>query len=402
MSEFSDHPLSRSRWGVVVLASLVIFGPIAIDMYLPAMPQIGRQFGADSGAVQWTLSAFLAGFCVGMLVYGPVSDAVGRRPVLLFGIVLFLVASVMCALAPDLDWLIVARFFQAVGGGAPAVMSRTMVRDIFPRNDAARVLSMVALVTALTPMLAPLVGGQVLTVASWSAIFVVLAAFSAVVLAVSLRWVPETYPPERRSGLRLGSAVGAYARLATDRAAWGCVLAAGGAFAAMFAYIAGTPFVYIDYFAVSPQAYGLLFAINIVAQMACTWINGRLVRRRDLLDLSRWAARGGLAGAGVLAVSAFTGWGGLAGIAVPLLAVVGVTVVQASNLTARMMALYPHNAGAAVAALTASMFGAGAVSSLAVSLLNDGTPRAMALVILGCAAVSAAGAARWFSAGRSG
>lgn len=401
MSEFSDHPLARSRWGVVVLASLVIFGPIAIDLYLPAMPQIGRQFAVDSGAVQWTLSAFLAGFCLGMLVYGPVSDAVGRRPVLLFGIVLFLVASVMCALAPNVGWLIAARFFQAVGGGAPAVMSRTIVRDIFPRHDAARVLSMVALVTALTPMLAPLIGGQILTVAPWPVVFAVLAAYAALVLLVSLRTIPESYPVERRSGLRLGAAMAIYGRLATDRAAWGCVLAAGGSFAAMFAYIAGTPFVYIDYFGVPPQAYGLLFAANIVSQMACTWINGRLVRGGDLLVLSRRAGWIGLAGAVLLTLSALTGWGGLAGIAVSLLPVIGVTVALSSNLTARMMALYPHNAGAAVAALTASMFGAGALSSLAVSLFNDGTPKAMALVILGCALVSVAGSARWFSAGRT-
>lgn len=397
-SDRARHPLATSRWGVPILASLVVFGPISIDLYLPALPDIARAFGAGTGALQWTLSAFLAGFCLGMLVYGPVSDAVGRRPVLLFGIVLFVLASLACAFAPSAAQLIGLRFFQAVGGGAAAVMGRAIVRDIYPRHDGARILSLVALVTAITPMLAPLAGAQILRLFGWPAIFLLLALYGALVLVLAWRAVAESHPPARRTQLRLGAAAAVYGRLLADRAAWGCVLCAGGTFGAMFAYIAATPFVYIEHFGVSPQAYGLLFALNIVSQMAGTYLNSRMVRLGAVVRMSRAAARLALAGASLLLLAGLSGWGGLGLVAVALLPVIGVSVLQSSNMTARIMALYPDNLGAAAAALTSSMFGLGALSSFCVSLFNDGTPLAMGVVVFICCAIALLGTTRHFMA----
>ncbi len=392
----SCHPLAHSRWGVALLASLAVFTPMAIDMYLPALPTIGRDLGTGDSQMQWTVSIFLLGSCVGMLAYGPISDSFGRRGVMLSGIAVFIAASLACAAAADAGTLIGLRFLQAAGGGGAAVMSRAIVRDIFPRAECARVLSLVALVTAITPMLAPLVGGQVLAAAGWRGIFLVLAAYGFVALALAWVRIPESHPAEHRAGLKLWAAVAVYAQLLRDRAAWGCVLCAGGTFAAMFVYIAGTPFVYIEHFGVSPQLYGVLFGLNIVSQMIGTYLNSRLLARHSLMTLSRWAAAVGLAGGTALLAAGLSGQGGLIAIVLPLLLVVGVSVLQASNMTARIIALYPDNAGAA-AALTSAMFGLGAVSSLGVSLLNDGTPLAMGLIIFLCCALAAAGLSPLFA-----
>lgn len=391
MTPFSTHPLAQSRWNFVILASLVVFGPLGIDLYLPAMPAIGRDFGATAGQVQWSLTSFLAGFCGGMLFYGPVSDAFGRRPVMLLGVASFALVSFACAFADDAVSLAVLRFLQAIGGGASAVMARAIVRDIFPGHEVARMLSLMALATALAPMLAPLIGGWILKVAPWPWIFVTLGAYSLFALALVWRTTPESHPPERRGGLKLLPAILIYGALLKDRAAWGCVLCAGGVFAAMFAYIGGTPFVYIEHFGVSPQIYGFLFGVNIVAQMGCTYANSRLVKTHDPVTLSRWASGAALIAGVALAAVGASGWGGLFAIAAPLFVIVGVTGQLAANMTTRIMALYPNNTGAATAALTSSMFGLGALSSFAVSLLHDGSPWAMCLVILVCVAVSALG-----------
>lgn len=385
------HPLTRTRWGLIILASLAIFGPLSIDLYLPALPQIGRDLGVDAGMMQWTLSGFLLGFCIGMLIYGPVSDAIGRRPVILFGIALFIVASLACAFARSIELLIALRFLQAFGGGAAAVLGRAIVRDIYPRDAAARILSLVALVTAITPMMAPLVGGQLLYFWDWTAVFWLLAVYGVIAFAITWFAIPEPHPPERRSGLRLSAAMAVYGRLLTDRAAWGCVLCAGGTFAAMFAYIAGTPFVYIEHFQVSPQLYGFLFGINILSQMLFTVTNSRLVSRWPLTTLSLRAALIAFASSIPLLLAGVFGVGGLWAIVLPLLPIIGVTAMQSSNMTARIMALYPNNVGAAAAALTSACFGCGAVSSFLVSLLNDGTPTAMVVVVCLCCAIAVLG-----------
>jgi DHA1 family bicyclomycin/chloramphenicol resistance-like MFS transporter len=371
-----------------MLAALVVFGPLAVDLYLPALPAIGQDLGVPAGQVQTTLTAFLAGFCLGMLIYGPVSDAIGRRPVALFGTVLFLGSSLACAFAPSVEWLAALRFVQAIGGGATAVMGRSMVRDVFPGPGMARALSLVALVTAITPMLAPLLGGQVLALADWRMIFFLLAAYGGAVCLLIWFAIPESLPRERRTQGRLLRAMGIYATFACDPRAWACALTAGGSFGAMFAYIAGTPFVYIDYFGVSPQAYGFLFAANIAAQMFGTWLNSRTVGRLGTGPVSRSAALVGFAGAASLAWACLTGSGGLWMIALSLAPVIGVTVILSSNMTAQMMGYYPNNAGAAAAVIVSMSFGVGALSSFAVGLLQDESPVAMGVVVLACSSLS--------------
>ena len=386
----APHP-AASRAGIALLGALVAFGALSIDMYLPSLPDIAASLDASPDRVQATLTTFFSGFAIAMLVYGPLSDAIGRRPLLIGGIVAFILASIGCAFAASVEQLIVLRFLQAAGGAAASVLGRAIVRDIFPPSEAPSALSTMALVMAFGPLLAPLVGGQILRFAEWPAIFLVLAAYGTVCLVATLRMIPETLPAERRRDLRLGRAFLAYGRILTDRVTFGYLLASGFSFAAMFAYITGTPFVYIEHFGVPREWYGALFGLNIVSQMSFTYLNARLVRRLGPQKMTLFGVMVGFAGATLLLFAGLTGIGGLALVVLALLPVVGITALVGANGTAIALNRFPENAGAAAATFTAALFAFGALASIGVGLVHDGTPAAMSLVIFACSTIALLG-----------
>lgn len=281
---------------IVLLGSLVMVGPLAVDMYLPSLPDIATDLAAHPAEVQQTITTFLLGFAVGMLVYGPVSDRYGRRPVIACGLALFLAASLLCAAADGIGMLTLGRVLQAIGGGAASALARAVAKDMFSTEGAARVLSLMAMVMAVAPLAAPTVGGQILLVADWRAIFHVLAAFGAAGLLATLTLLPESLPASARVGIRLLGAFAAYGRIATDRRGLADLVSGSFNSAAMFAYITGTPFVYIAYFGVSPQWYGSLFGANIVALVIASALNARYVGRFGLLRTTRLSIAVGAAG----------------------------------------------------------------------------------------------------------
>lgn len=367
-----------------ILGLLAAFGPMSIDMYLPSLPAIGRDLSATAADVQLTLSAFFVGFAVGQLVYGPLSDRYGRRPMLLTGISLYVVTSALCALSPDVDDLIVYRLLHALGGGAGTVVARAIVRDKFDTDRGARMLSFMMLITGLAPLLAPLIGGQVLTLFGWRAIFWVLAGFGLICLLTVLFWLDETNPPDRRSRRGLLQTFAGYAEVLTHRKAVGCILAGGSAFAGMFAYISGTPFVYIELFGVAPTHYGYLFGLNVVGLMAGAYLNGRLVLRFGARRLMA-VGTGMLVLAGIaLLAAAWTGAGGLVGIVLPLFFYVAPLSFIGANAIARATADFPDRAGGVAAVFGAAQFGFGAIAGAAVGQLHDGSAVPMALVIAVC------------------
>ncbi|WP_323118427.1 Bcr/CflA family multidrug efflux MFS transporter [Burkholderia alba] len=378
-----SHVVRRRPDGrlILLLGALAACGPIATDMYLPSLPSIADGFGVSAAAAQRTLTSFMAGFSIGMLLYGPLSDTYGRRPVLLGGIALFTLASIGCVVSTSVDMLIMVRFMQALGAGAASVLSRAIARDAHEPTDAAKVLSMVAIVTAVGPLLAPLLGGQILRVAGWRAVFVVLTLFGAVCAVTAFLRVPETWPRERRASSAVLRSFAAYGRILSDPVAWGHMLCGGMAFAAMFSYITATPFVYIDYFHVSPQHYGLLFGLNVVGIMIGNFMNTRLVGRLGALRIIAGASL--VSGIASLAVAlvAITGWGGLWSIVVCLFFVVGVVGILSANCTTDLMLRYPHNAGAAAAVFGAMQLALGAVASVAIGAMADGTPFGMGVTI---------------------
>lgn len=381
-------PKAPGRSLIVLLGSLVMVGPLAVDMYLPSLPDIAADLAAHPAEVQQTITTFLLGFAVGMLVYGPVSDRYGRRPVIACGLALFLAASLLCAAADGIGMLTLGRVLQAIGGGAASALARAVAKDMFSTEGAARVLSLMAMVMAVAPLLAPTVGGQILLIADWRAIFHVLAAFGAAGLLATLTLLPESLPASARVGIRLLGAFAAYGRIITDRRALADLVSGSFNSAAMFAYITGTPFVYIEYFGVSPQWYGALFGVNVIALVVASALNARYVGRFGLLRTTRLSIAIGAAGGVALLAAGVTGIGGLWGVAAPLLLVVGVQAPVGANCTARLMGLFPASAGAASALFGATRFGLGAAASALVGMLHDATPLAMCAVVAACCLIA--------------
>jgi len=382
MSATASTP-APGRSLIILLGSLVMVGPLAVDMYLPSLPDIAADLAAHPAEVQQTITVFLLGFAAGMLVYGPVSDRVGRRPLIAAGLALFLLASLLCATADSIGMLTLGRFLQAIGGGAASALARAVAKDLFSTEGAARVLSLMAMVMAIAPLVAPTVGGQILLVADWRVIFDVLAAFGAAGLLATLTLLPESLPPSARVGIRLLGAFGAYGRILASRRALGDLASGSFNSAAMFAYITGTPYVYIEYFGVAPQWYGALFGINVVALVIASGLNARYLERFGLLRITRLSIAIGAVGGAALLAAAVTGIGGLWTVAAPLLLVVGIQAPVAANCTARLMGMFPTSAGAASALFGAVRFGLGAVASVLVGVLHDDSPLAMSLVVAG-------------------
>jgi DHA1 family bicyclomycin/chloramphenicol resistance-like MFS transporter len=366
---------------VLILAALMGTAPFAVDMYLPALPTIAREFGTTQAGVQNSLSFFFGGFAVGQLFWGPVSDALGRRGPIAAGMALFVVGSAGCALAYSPDSLAFWRIVEAVGGCAAPVLARAIVRDRYGHQEAARMLSLLMLVMSAAPMLAPVIGGQVLVFAAWRTIFWMLGGFGLLLL-LALLVLPETLPPVRRQSAAIGPMLRSYLRLlASGRYR---AYAFGGAFfyAAMFAYIAGTPFVYIEHFHVSEQYYGILFGLNVVGMMAMNTVNRRLVPK---MGADRCLRIGSYlcGGFGVLlAVCGVTGFGGIVGIVLPLLCTISMMGLIGPNSMAGALSVDPRIAGAASALAGSLQFGFGMIAGLLIGWMADGTPSAMVMVIM--------------------
>lgn len=362
---------------ILILSGLMAFASLSTDIYLPAMPVMAAELQGDA---ELTITGFLIGFAVAQLIWGPIGDRLGRRTPLFIGMVLFIIGSVECALSVSIDQIIFWRVFQALGACTGPMLARAMVRDLFARTRAAQMLSTLTIVMAIAPIIGPLLGGQLISVTSWHAIFWLLAGIGLLML-LALRWLPETLPPERRQQGSPLKAFHHYGQLLRNRIFIRYTLSLTCYYVAAYAFITGSPDVYIRYFGVEPQHYGWLFAVNILGLMTMSLVNRRLVQRYALGDLLKVALVVASLAMVAMAFSVKLHHGGLVGIALCVFLFFSMNGVIAATSTAAALDEAGEFAGSASAFIGALQYGSGIVSSLLLAGLHDGTPWTMTWIM---------------------
>ena len=370
----------------VLLGGLTAFGPLSMDLYLPAFPQLADDLGATRSAVQLTLTADVIGIVVGQLILGPMSDAWGRRRLLLGSTLVCALASVLCALAPSAGLLVIWRFFQGMAGGGGIVLARAIAADVSSGVAAARLFSLFMTLSSVAPIVAPVLGGfMLLLTGSWQPMFYLLAAVSLVLAAVSWKAIPETLSVDRRQRGGLRQTGRAFAGLARDRVFAGYALTVAFAYASLFAYISASSFVLQDLYGLSATEFSLMFALNAAGMIGLGLLNARLVRRFDVRRLLVVGLVGSSVAAVVLLVVVGTPVGasmGAVGVLLPLFVVVATRGLVSANATVLGVQRAPA-AGAASAVLGACMFGGGILVSPLLALGGDATAIPMAAVVAG-------------------
>ncbi|MEI9996278.1 MAG: multidrug effflux MFS transporter [Rhizomicrobium sp.] len=369
---------------IVLLGALTAFGALSIDMYLPALPTIAREFGVPIGAAEHTLTSFFLGFAGGQALFGPLADRFGRKPPLYAGLALYAAMCLFCALSTSVDMLMFARVFQAVGACAGGVIARACVRDIFGPEETPRVFAYMMLVLSVAPLVAPFLGGYFLVWASWRAIFwFQFAVGSVVAIAIAIR-LPETHGGAHRP-LHPAILLADYARIARDREFIAYALSGAVSNASLYAYLTGAAHVFIDIYRIPPQHFGFFFATNAIGLIGTAQIAARLVRGR-LPELVLLRAQGlHLLAGGVLVAVALSGLGGVYGIGAALFLFMSMNGAIGPMSTGAAMRPYGANAGMASALLGSLQFAAGFATSLVMGAFNAASPVPLAAVMAGSA-----------------
>ncbi|MBJ8958043.1 multidrug effflux MFS transporter [Citrobacter youngae] len=362
---------------ILILSGLMAFTSLSTDIYLPAMPTMA---GDLNGNVELTVTGFLVGFAIAQLIWGPISDHLGRRTPLFIGMVLFIIGSAGCALSTDITQIVFWRVFQALGACTGPMLARAMIRDLFARTRAAQMLSTLVLVMAIAPIAGPLIGGQIIRLSTWHSIFWLLVAIG-VLMFISLLWLPETLPEERRVKASLAGAFRHYRALLTNGRFMRYTLSLTFYYVGAYAFITGSPFVYIHYYHVDPQHYGWLFALNIVGVMAMSVVNRRLVQRHALEQLLKYATMLAALAAVALALLVKLEIGGVIAIIITVFLLFSMNGIIAATSTAAALDAAPNIAGSASALIGSLQYGSGIISSLLLARLSDGTPWTMAWII---------------------
>lgn len=388
-SPTSNHVSHISFLMFIALGAIGTLTPLAIDMYLPAMPAIAKDLGVSAGAVQVTLTAYTAGFAIGQLIHGPLADSYGRRPIMIVGTLCFALAGVLSALSQGIIELTWVRAAQGFAGAAAAVIIQAVVRDMFDREDFARAMSFVTLTVTLAPLIAPMLGGYLAIWFGWRSIFWVLALFAIAVIGLVLWQIPETLKPENRQPLHLGSTLKNYFSLCRNSEAMGLIFAGAFSFSGMFAFLTAGSFIYIDIFGVSPSEFGYLFGLNIVAMIAMTMLNGRMVKKVG----SHAMLRLGLTIQLLAGFGLFLGWWFDAGIwgTVPFVVMfIGTISTIGSNSMGLLLSGYPRMAGTASSLAGTLRFGTGSLVGSIVAALPGDTMWPMVFAMAGCSLLSVA------------
>ncbi|WP_241492673.1 multidrug effflux MFS transporter [Exiguobacterium indicum] len=366
---------------ILILGSLAALGPLSIDMYLPAFPDMSRSFDASASLIQLSLTACMLGMALGQLIVGPLSDVRGRKRPLMFALLAYLLASLACAMAPTIEVLIALRFIQGAAGASGIVISRAIVRDLFDGPELTRFFAALSLVNGTAPILAPVIGGQLLRFGDWHFVFYLLAILSTVMLlAVALR-LPETLPLDRRVEGNLTTTLKTFGRLLTDRVFIGYAFAQAFVMGAMFAYISGSPFVLQNIYGASPQQFSFLFGLNGIGIILAAQIAGRLAGRVDSERLMRISLTI-VASASIVLFLALTLTEQLIFVMIPLFFVVSsVGLISTLGFTLAMQN-YGATAGSASALLGLLPMLVGSLVSPLVGIMGEQSAVPMGLIIM--------------------
>lgn len=382
----------------LILGLLSLIGPFAIDMYIPALPAIALDLRAPVSAVQLTLTTYFAGYGICQIFYGPVTDMVGRKPPLYFGLTLYIAASVGCALAPTVEWLAAFRFFQAIGAASVMVVPRAVIRDLHTGVEATRLMSMIMLVISVSPILAPLLGSFLIVPFGWRSVFFAVALAAALSLVLVALALPETLPPEKRQRIAIASVLSGYGQLLRHRRFLGLTFIGMFGFGGFFAFIASASFIYVEHFGLTPMQFGLAFAVNAIGFIGASQLSAPLASRVGFGRMILGAVTFHALGACALFATTAAGIDNFAVLSTLIfITFMGLGLVIPATM---VLALEEHGpiAGMASALGGTLQMVSGAVLIVIVGLFFNGTPLPMVTAILVCA-LAALGLS-WLTLGR--
>lgn len=359
------NQVKSSKYIVVILACLVAFGPLSIDMYLPALPMIGANLSASAESVQQTITVFLIGFSIGMLIYGPLSDHYGRKKLLMSGIVIYLIATLGSIFAPTVEFLLGSRLLQAFGGASASVLARAIVRDLYAVKDAARILSWMQIITMIATLISPILGSLLMSYFGWQSIFVFLFIFAVLCLTMYGTQLSETLEQEHRLP-SIMSVFQSYWKIATSAKGLAYIFCMASAFSGMFVYITASPFVFIQHFGLSSNEYAYLFAANIFGIMMMTFANTFFVGRVGPQKMIQFSSTVLFVASLLLFILGINN-AGMWSIMFAVGLFIAMTGSLNANCIASLMGIFSKQAGAAAGLAIATQFGAGAIMSWGVS-----------------------------------
>ncbi|NSL87373.1 multidrug effflux MFS transporter [Chitinophaga solisilvae] len=384
-----NNEYSRTRYFflILILGALTALGPFSIDMYLPGFRDIGKDFGVDPSRVGLTLSSFFIGISAGQLLYGPLLDRFGRKKPLYMGLTLYILASAGCVYASTLESLVVMRFIQAIGSCAAAVASVAMVRDLFPVHENAKVFSLLMLVVGASPMLAPAIGGYMIDEFSWPSVFVVLGSLGILIFLSCLLWLPESYKPDPTISLKPKPIISSFISVATTPQFYTYAFTGAAAFAGLFAYVSGSPQVFMEIYHLDAKVYGWIFAGLSVGFIGCSQVNSLLLKRYTSQQIVPVALTLQVIIAALFALTAWAGWLPLTGTLTLLFLYLCCMGFINPNTAALSLAPFHKTAGTASSLMGAAQLGIGAIASVVVSMYNPTSAFPMAVTMCGFSAL---------------
>lgn len=363
-----------------ILGALMAFTSLSTDIYLPAMPTMTKEL---QGNVELTVTGFLIGFALAQLIWGPISDSIGRKKPLYIGMVLFVIGSAGCAMSQNIEQIVFWRVFQAFGACTGPMLARAMIRDLFSRTEAAHKLSTLVIIMAIAPIAGPLIGGQIIKFSTWNSVFWLLCVIGAITF-LALFWLPETLPQNRRTKTSLKKAFRNYFKLLKNPVYMRYTLCVTFYYISAYAFITGSPDVYISYFHVDPQYYGWLFAINIIGVMGMSFVNRVIVKHYSFKALLRLSTGLAVIAMIIMAVAVKSASDSVALIMIIIMAFVFFSMngVVAATSTAAALDEVPEIAGSASALIGSLQYGSGIISSLLLAQFSIGTPWTMTWIML--------------------